>query len=216
MHHGDFPMMQLSATKLFVFDFDGTLVQSNAIKSTAFFDVTAHISGARGHLENLLQTRPELDRYGIFGALAELIEDIDPDALAKAYGVHCKERILNCPEVPGTTILLTKLMETGRTAIINSATPEVPLRDVVPQLPFGSLIHTIYGEPASKAENLNKAMALCDVGPEQTIMVGDRESDRMSAEQTGCKFIGVQSDLTDYDVPPETVVKQLDEIVAWL
>lgn len=208
--------MQLSAAKLFVFDFDGTLVQSNAIKSTAFFEVTNQIPGARNHLENLLRTRPELDRYGIFGALAERIEDIDPDALAKAYGIHCKERILTCPEVPGTTALLTNLVETGRTAIINSATPEIPLRDVVPQLPFGSLIHTIYGEPAGKAENLIKAMALCGVDPDQTVMVGDRESDRMGAVDVDCKFIGVQSDLTDYQVPPETIVKQLDEIIAWL
>ena len=208
--------MQLSAAKLFVFDFDGTLVQSNAIKSSAFFDVAAHIPGARGHLENLLQTRAELDRYGIFDALAKLISGIDSTALAEAYGVHCYERILTCPEVPSTTVLLTKLMETGRTAIINSATPEVPLRDVVPQLSFGVLIHAIYGEPAGKAENLKKAMALCNVGPEQTVMVGDRESDRLGAVETGCKFIGVQSDLTDYQVPPEVIVNQLDEIVAWL
>lgn len=208
--------MQLSAIKLFVFDFDGTLVQSNAIKSMAFFEVTAHVPDARRHLENLLQTRPELDRYGIFGALSELIENVDSIALAKAYGIHCQERILTCPEVPGTTTLLTKLKETGRTAIINSATPEAPLRDVVSRLSLGQLINTVYGEPAGKAENLKKAMALCNVGPEQTIMVGDRESDRLGAMETGCKFIGVESDLTDYQVPPEVIVKQLDEIVAWL
>ncbi len=209
-------MSLLSNTKLFAFDFDGTLVQSNAIKSSAFFDVTNHLPDARTHLENIFKTRPGLDRYGVFNALAEFIDDIEPVALAEAYGKKCREQILICPEVPGTSYLLKKLMDTNRVVIINSATPEKPLREVVDQLSIGNFIKATFGEPSSKAENLEKAMSLFDVTPDQTAMVGDRESDRVGAQEVGCKFIGIQSDLTDYIAKPQYAVKQLDEIAAWL
>lgn len=201
--------MKLSGVRLFAFDFDGTLMQSNEIKRSVFYEVCEQISDAHDCLDELFRSRPELDRYGIFDALAEQVNDIDPDALVRNYTARCEERILSCPEVLGTTVFLDKLAEIGRHTVVNSATPEVDLRPIVSRLSIGSKIQVVYGEPASKAQNLKKAMALYNVGPDQTVMIGDRESDRASAQETGCLFIGVRSEISDFNQKPKWLVDDL-------
>ena len=48
------------------FDFDGTLVDSNAIKREAFFEVTSGFFGDQEYLTHLLDSNTELTRYQIF------------------------------------------------------------------------------------------------------------------------------------------------------
>jgi beta-phosphoglucomutase-like phosphatase (HAD superfamily) len=77
-------LIDLSNIRLFVFDFDGTLVQSNAIKRNAFYDIAKQYIGSSALLDDLLKAKPPLDRYGICRALAERFDGADATALADA------------------------------------------------------------------------------------------------------------------------------------
>lgn len=208
-------MIDLSAVRLFVFDFDGTLVQSNAIKRQAFYNVSEAIPGAAQVLTELFETSGHLDRYGIFQELEARIPDVDGKALSQEYTERCKAEIQKAPEVPGATALLLDLAERGRQVVINSATPEGPLRELVPQLAFGKLISTVYGAPRSKRDNLAIAMDMAGCDSESTIVIGDGESDRSLAATAGCVFIAVESDNNDFSITPSVVISRLDIVCGW-
>lgn len=206
--------LDLSTIRLFVFDFDGTLVQSNAIKRSLFYELTADIAGSAALLDALLRAEPPLDRHGIFRALADKVPGLDPQALTTAYTAACEARIAAAPEVPGAFTLLSALRNAGRFCVVNSATPEAALRSLVSRMPMGPLLQAVYGRPAGKVENIGRAMDLAGATPERTVVIGDGEADRQAALAAGCGFIGVKSDNNDFQEPPTLLLRDLRELIA--
>lgn len=80
--------LDLSRTRLFAFNFDGTLVQSNALKRSTYYEVVEGIRNAAGTLDEVFATRQGLDRLGIFTALARRIAGFD--AYATTYTIRCE------------------------------------------------------------------------------------------------------------------------------
>ena len=202
----------IGSVRLFAFDFDGTLVQSNAIKRQAFYQVTKDIEGSGVFLDQLFLTEPDLDRYQIFSRVAEYFELADGAPLAAEYGRYCEDAIRNAPEVPGALSLLKRIAAKGAISALNSATPEQALQDLMKGHAFEPYLSEILGSPRSKADNLRILMAKYNLTPDQLVMVGDREPDRISAEETGCGFIGVEGDMRDFVKEPARVVTHLDEV----
>ena len=62
---------QLDAIRCIVFDFDGTLVESNPIKREAYYEIFARTTGSADVLERVIRANPEADRYGIVGETRE-------------------------------------------------------------------------------------------------------------------------------------------------
>ena len=55
-----------SPAKCIVFDFDGTLVNSNSIKRDTFFEIAAQVSDSEHIMEEVLHRSAGKDRYWIF------------------------------------------------------------------------------------------------------------------------------------------------------
>lgn len=83
--------------RVIAFDFDGTIVDSNSIKRSAFYEVVADIPGAALALDRILISPESGDRHDVFHALDALLRptNIDPETLARAYGAKCEAGILN-------------------------------------------------------------------------------------------------------------------------
>ncbi|MBX2834228.1 MAG: HAD family hydrolase [Micavibrio sp.] len=208
--------MDLSHIKLFAFDFDGTLVHSNHIKRRAFYDVVRAFATdadkAIEGLEGIFRHYPEYNRYQIFSALNEGYSELDPQLLAKAYTEQCKRLILEAEEVSGAYRFLSALKSLGAIAIINTATPKEAMDDIIPHLRFGNFINDIYGAPISKADNLKSAAQKYGINAKKIMMIGDRENDRAAAEDYGCSFIGIRSDLSDYQMAPTFLFDTLEPL----
>lgn len=172
-----------------VFDFDGTLVMSNAIKREGFFAVTAAVAGGRAAMEALLADPPG-DRYAIFAAFAARF-GLDAGELAEAYGAWCEAAILAAPERDGAAQLLARLKRDGIRIWINSATPEAPLRSVVAQRYPAGTFDGVLGGHGRKVPNLLAVMRSEGLGPEDLLMVGDGFDDRDAAAEIGCAFAGL-------------------------
>ena len=71
--------------KCAIFDFDGTLVQSNEIKKETFYEVTQNFSELSSILDKILSNPDSGDRYKIFDTLIKS-SDID-----KKFGINTKE-----------------------------------------------------------------------------------------------------------------------------
>jgi phosphoglycolate phosphatase-like HAD superfamily hydrolase len=173
-----------------IFDFDGTLVDSNEVKLSAFYEVTAHISGASHELDRIFQDPDRGDRFDIIATLQARL-GLDGDGLIKAYGQRCETVILDKLANSRVTDTLDTLKAEGRKLFIASATPEVNLVAMLDKSALAARFDGIHGRPAGKAEILNRIMDNYDLQPSTMVLVGDGEDDYRGAAEFGCRFIGI-------------------------
>ncbi|MCF8176953.1 MAG: HAD hydrolase-like protein [Sulfuritalea sp.] len=177
-----------------VFDFDGTLVESNHIKRQAFFDVVGDFEGGAPLMTSILRAATDKDRYWVFGEFASALPSgADSTELADRYTRICQERIANAPEIGGAKVSLERLRTGGKQLFVNSATPVDALTTLVCLRQLDTFFEGIYGSPAKKHENLESIRVQHGFALEEMLVVGDGESDRLSAETLGCHFVAVES-----------------------
>jgi phosphoglycolate phosphatase-like HAD superfamily hydrolase len=184
-----------SPVRVVVLDFDGTLVDSNAIKRAAYYrlfpagqDVTALIDG-------VLVSHYEESRYRILERILVALRrnsipvagDAGLDALARRYDDIVRDGAKRCPEIPGAGELLRAL---GRrfTLYLSSTTPMESLRDIVACRGWTSFFRAMYGYPAEKTATLREIIAREHITADKLVVFGDGESDRTSAGSVGCGF----------------------------
>lgn len=203
-----------------IFDFDGTLVQSNDIKHEAFFDVTKHLPGARIILEKLLADPLFGDRFSIFSHLFKHLDLnsrrlCDPMGLVKQYTLLCEERIIQTSEINGATDTLTFFANAGFKLAISSATPEDALKKVVLLRGMNDLFSAVLGSPSSKKSHIEFISKNWKLRPSEILYVGDSEIDRISALNGGCHFVGVGSDDSRFNIKPVHLIDDLRDLL-WL
>ncbi len=185
-----------------VFDFDGTLVDSNDIKVQTFYDVTKCHDPKGSTVTGVLKKFPNKDRHGLFHAIiGELfaknqIEDTkDLETLAtqltEDYTVKCEKAIENCEEVPGTSEALRWISGQRLPIFINSRTPTTTLKRLITSRSLDSYVSDIYGAPATKLENFRRIQNQLHAQPREILFVGDSDDDQETAQEAGCHFIGV-------------------------
>jgi phosphoglycolate phosphatase-like HAD superfamily hydrolase len=204
-----------------VFDFDGTLVQSNAIKRQSFFEAATVIGDLSDIVERVLAECPG-DRHGVTRAIVECARaagrlsapDVStlPDTLAQRYTELCDDAIAACPFVPGARELLDELRGEGCDLFINSATPPGPLASAVRRRDLGSYFRGVWGNERSKVENLRAAMSMAGAGASETAFVGDAEPDRAAAAEVGCHFVGLLNEFSDFRTAPRHALRELHDL----
>ena len=209
-------MKALKTKSVFLFDFDGTLMRSNAIKRDAFFTTMSDRPDSIDMLRKILDGPNPGDRNSVFRELARRLPDIDPEERVQTYGEISKHAILSAPEVPGAGALLEALHAQGAAAIINSATPQAPLREIVNRLRFTRWVHSVLGGPKSKAENAYQALSELGRKTHDAVVIGDGESDRVCARNLDCDFIAIDSDGNDFAEQPKVLAPDLTTVHHWL
>jgi phosphoglycolate phosphatase len=200
-----------------VFDFDGTLVNSNRIKRDAFLEVADGFAEGRVVMERILRGAAGRDRYWIFGAFADAMRGgLVAADLAASYTSICRERIAQAPEIDGASASLERLRSDGALLFLSSATPRGPLLEIVGLRRMERYFEAIYGAPEPKLANLQSIRTRVGCAPNEMVVVGYGESDRSSAYIVGCHFVAVQSDFNDFAVQPRHSVRDLTGLPAFL
>jgi phosphoglycolate phosphatase len=185
-------------TRCVAFDFDGTLVQSNAIKRDAFFAAVAHIPGAHKAVHDLFASGFDGDRYQLFAELSGRLvpehgagQRLDAGQLADAYSRICHEQIRDCDEVPGASQALASLKAHGISCFVVSATPERDLKPILADRQLGGYFKAVYGRPGDKPHYLRHILVQEGIAPAELTMVGDGSDDKAAAASVGCTFIAI-------------------------
>jgi phosphoglycolate phosphatase-like HAD superfamily hydrolase len=185
-----------------VFDFDGTLVDSNDIKRQTFFEIVRSWDPAGDVVSEVIERWPAANRYEKTYRIAEglsckellpLTSSVDEWAtrLADEYTTQCERAIAACAEMPGATQALDELSDKGLLLFINSATPVEPLRRLLELRDWERYFRAVYGAEASKADNLRHIALDTGVEPDEIIHVGDQFDDLQGAAQFGCHFVAM-------------------------
>lgn len=196
-----------------VFDFDGVLVQSNAIKRRLFFEVFGAHGIAAPLVEAALLRAENGDRraiaaaaaagVGLTGAAArEWIETAVRD-----YSRRCEDSVTACPSCDGAEQVLDELAAC-MPVYLNSATPTEALLRVVERRGWARYFTGVFGRPGTKDGHLRRVLDLERLSAQQVLFAGDRQGDYRAAVEVGCAFLGVLSDESDF-APGVPVVSSL-------
>ena len=206
-----------------VFDFDGTLVDSNEIKRRAYFEAARPFDPEGGSVRRALGAPEPGDRFDVMRAVAASLSaqgrlpgtdavDAFGERLAGDYGRICEDAIARAEEIPGAGAALAWLRERGVPMFVSSATPEAALRDVVARRGLSACFPGLYGRPAGKPEHLAAIARQTGAAPAEILVVGDGEDDRLAAAGFGARFAGiVRPDEPRFAAPPE---HRLDDLRA--
>jgi phosphoglycolate phosphatase-like HAD superfamily hydrolase len=176
-----------------VFDFDGTLVDSNALKRDAYDRVVACDPDGVALMAQALAAGPG-DRNAVFERYAALRVgqgDRDAAALASAYTAIADAAVAAAPSMPGAEALLQDLRAEGIDAHVSSATPLASLAWIVARRCWDGFFRSLHGRPVGKVETLAELIAAHGTAPNEIAVVGDGDDDRASADAFGCAFYPV-------------------------
>lgn len=206
---------------LVVFDFDGTLVDSTAIKHQGYYAALEDCPSALRLLEEILASPPG-DRYAVFRLLARRLANetaIDAELLARKWAARytefCERGIAVAPEIGGAASACSTLLANGFSLYINSATPEVDLRVIVNRRGMSHWFDGVYGGPCNKIENLSRILTATGVLPAQCVVVGDGRDDYAAAKQCNCAFLPVNQVGAPQDLYglPDQITASLSEAI---
>lgn len=179
-----------------VFDFDGTLVDSNAIKREGFVAVAAAHRGGPARMRRVLE-QTSGDRRAIFVAYWDDARKAgDPvsqsvDDLVRLYSEQVDGMVVVAPEMPGATRVLQALRSRRLRVFLSSATPIANLRGVLQARGWTHLFDDVFGHPASKRQSLMQIRDTHGLDALAIAVVGDGADDRDSADFIGCAFFPV-------------------------
>ena len=195
-----------------VFDFDGTLVDSNQIKQEGFYVLARQRPGGEALIRQLLD-RIKGDRRSVLTAYESACrgmpvgpQDDAVSELVEAYSELTDSAVSLAPEIPGATLLLDFLRNSGRKTVLSSATPRANMLTILARRKWVNWFDYIGGHPTTKVETLHRVMSKYNLSSGELLVVGDGADDMTSADSVGCSFFpvgaarGVSSGKRVYDL----------------
>lgn len=181
--------------RVVVFDFDGTLVDSNGVKEACLHQTVANIPGGADALAAARLAGG--DRYRIFSEVARrLVSEPEEEQtlarrLAAAYSARCASGIAAAPLRRGAHVALRALKHRGLRLFVNSATPERHLPDLLRVHGLLEHLHGVHGGHDAKVANLRLIFRDARCSPREVMMVGDGPDDLAAARETRTWFAGI-------------------------
>ena len=193
-----------------VFDFDGTLVQSNKIKTWAFGELY------KEHGEKIVQKIIDYNkehegisrfvkfRYCHENFLGKPYTEEIGEKLSYTYTKLVFDGVVQAPYVEGALEFLKKHYQ-HIPLFVASGTPETELREIIKHRSIALFFQGVYGSPSTKKEILQGILAKHKLYPEQVLMVGDSLTDWEGAQGVGAEFIVMQSGKNSNIFPPTKI-----------
>lgn len=183
--------------KTWVFDCDGVLLDSNKVKSEAFYQVALPygVEIAKKFV-NYHQQHGGVSRFrkieALWVDLLGLPKDQEQiDRLVGEYAGICRHGMLSCNETPKTRDFLSRVSNCKR--LVVSGGEQEELRQIFSNRELDKYFDGIYGSPSSKSEILD-SLRLEKPG----IFVGDSKCDYESACGANLDFI-FMTQFTEFD-----------------
>jgi phosphoglycolate phosphatase len=184
---------------LFIFDFDGTLVDSAALKQAAFYDLFPRDAAATAVVAAVLAEDPEGSRQRVIKEMLRRLgrsgDELETQlkALVTRYTELTDKAVGEAAEIAGASEILMALRRAGKRVFVSSNTPEQPLKLLLQRRGWLQLLDGAAGHPAEKTSTARRLLTEQNVHPARAAIIGDGESDRASAEAVGAQFFAVRA-----------------------
>lgn len=175
-----------------IFDFDGTLIESNDVKRSVFLSLASEEANGLAVMQSILEL-PNLDRYEIWKKFATALNKNNEFADIKAdlFNKKLRSAMRGTPEVPGATNLLKFLQQRELLVFISSMTPTKELLREIKRRNWRDYVCNAFGSPNEKGRTLNRVMRDYALRESELLVIGDGADDKESASAYGIKFFNV-------------------------
>jgi beta-phosphoglucomutase-like phosphatase (HAD superfamily) len=183
--------------RVLVFDFDGVLADSVAVKTEAFGQLFSPY-GKRvqdrvvsHHLAHGGMTRKEKFVHYFDQFLGRSLDGEKLEALCRQFSDLVVERVIAAPEIQGARAFLERACKAGIPCYVDSATPDGELERILAHRGIDGYFQKALGSDRSKRENLEAILKMSQTRPEDCLFFGDAASDCEAAEEVGTGFMGI-------------------------
>ena len=190
-------MLKLNQKGLFIFDFDGVLVDSVQVKTQAFASLYQNFGEdvvnkvTEYHLGNGGMSRFEKFRYYHQYILGLTIDDDLVEEMSQKFSKLVVDKIVSSKEINGVTEFLENCMDRGVVCCVNSATPEDELVRIIRLRNWSKYFQFIFGSPSSKFKNSEKILSKTNICRTVAVFFGDDVNDFNAAKASNIDFIGI-------------------------
>lgn len=190
------------------FDFDGVLVDSVGIKTTAFrklfesFGEETLAKVLEHHRLNGGISRIDKIQYSHTHFVGSPLSEAELQAWGRRYSQQVVEQVIDAPWIAGAEDFLVRMQ--GRCPIfVISGTPEDELKKVIQARNMEGYFTEILGSPIRKPAHIRNLLNTYQLVPENCVFIGDALTDYDAARETGLHFLGIQGDV---ELPEEALV----------
>jgi phosphoglycolate phosphatase-like HAD superfamily hydrolase len=180
---------------LIVFDCDGVLLESVAVKTDAFRNLfLEHGMNAAERMVAYHLAHGGVSRFQKFAwfhreVLGRTITSDEERALNLRFNELCLSGVLAAPFVPGIINFLEEWHQ-QLPLYVASGTPDEELKEIIAKRDLGRFFQGVHGTPPDKTELLAGIVERTGVNPGKTLMVGDSSTDLDAALSVGTWFYG--------------------------
>lgn len=187
----------VAAHKIWIFDCDGVILDSNKIKTEAFFEVVKGYGNDKAvAMVEYHKANGGISRFKKFEWFLKQIGDgqireEELEALCNGYGRLVKQKLIDCPYTDGFEILLRILNTRGIKPYVVSGGFQDELIDVFKAKGISDKFEGIFGSPRDKRQILTEmvsARTLVGAG----IFFGDAKADFLAAKDFEMRFVFVK------------------------
>lgn len=202
----------LESSRGIVFDFDGTLVDSNEIKRRGFDYAFADYPNRMAEIRQYCYSFNHTIRGEKFRYVAERILGLQytPELEKRfhdRYASFTTESVAGAPEIPGAETFLKSI--STRPPSLLSSTPTAILVQILERRGWRSLFATVQGAPVDKRVWLIDFQRILGCQPDQVVFFGDTGEDAESGREAGCTFVRVGRDPQG---PGELAIRDFTEL----
>ncbi|MDC3240688.1 HAD family hydrolase [Gammaproteobacteria bacterium] len=186
---------------IFVFDFDGVIANSIEVKTDAFYELYSIYGDEiakkvkNHHIANGGMSRFDKFRHYHKQFLNIAIGDDELEDLCEAFSEKVKVGVIQSSEVGGSTSFLESLSTAGKICMINSATPQDEIEEIVSERDLSKYFNHVFGSPSSKEKNMRKILQITNCKKDEVIFFGDAKADLEAALYVGIEFIGIGGEI---------------------
>ena len=117
------------------------------------------------------------------------------DRLCVLFSKLVVTKVINSPEIKGSTSFLESLFLVNKKCVVVSATPTKEVKEIVDKRNLSKYFTQVYGSPDSKADNLKSIINKYKIQPSDVIFFGDANADLEAADKLGISFVGIGEDI---------------------
>jgi phosphoglycolate phosphatase-like HAD superfamily hydrolase len=198
-----------------VFDCDGVILDSNALKNAAFATVSAPFGAScSAAFVAYHQRHGGISRNEKFAWLLDVLLVVPAadrerllEKLLRDYAAICARELLRCPLIPGVAALLAALPDRAAAHVVTGGA-EDEVRAVFRARELDRYFVSILGSPTPKRDNMH-ALARAGAFGGRSVYFGDAELDMQLAGEFGLDFIYVHGASDWHDGPRQCADRQI-------
>lgn len=205
--------------RVIILDFDGVVIESNAVKTEVFAEVFARFSEYADAMMAFHHANVSLSRFAKFEHLLELMGRSGDASLlaeiAQDFSRRVVKGIISVPLVPGAEDFLSQVTR-KLPVYLASVTPADELDLILSQRGLSHWFRKVYGcPPWTKPDAVLDVLKREGLQPEEALLIGDSAGDQRAARTTAVCFLGRNSGLA-FDEPLPLCFSDLTEIYKYL